>query len=140
MQGEFNMELAWDRVQALDALLVASGRGEVAQIQEVCVEARNLGVEALRPPCAQLLGFWAWSLGHPESRSRRDLPLAVQLGQLAISLAPSEAEHFINLARAFHGQGEVDLARRALEKAEILDPDAYPLKALQRQLDDETGD
>jgi len=140
LQGEFNMELAWDRVQALDALLVASGRGEVAQIQEVCVEARNLGVEALRPPCAQLLGFWAWSLGHPESRSRRDLPLAVQLGQLAISLAPNEAEHFINLARAFHGQGEADLASRALEKAEILDPDAYPLKALQRQLDDETGD
>jgi len=140
LQDDFPATAAWERVQALDAMLLASGRGELATLQEICEEVRSLKVEPLLAPCSQILGFWAWVLGHPESKGRQDLALAVTLGQQAILLDPDEAEHFINLARALIGQGERALAMAALDKAELLDPDALPLLALQRQLAEETED
>lgn len=137
LRDDFPVATAWERVQTLDAILLASGRGEIPTIQERCEAVRSLKVEPLLPPCAQVLGFWAWVLGHPESKGRQDLALAVKLGQQAILLDPSEAEHFINLARALFGQGHRALALLALDKAELLDPDALPLLALQRQLAEE---
>jgi len=139
MAEGFETELAWDRVQALDALLLASGRGDTAKLRSICEEVRDLNMGELRPACAQVVGFWAWTLGHPESGARSNLLLAVELGQLAISLAPSEAEHFTNLARALYARGEQDLALRAVEKSTILDPDALPLQALRRQIEDGIG-
>jgi hypothetical protein len=140
LQPDFTVGEAWERVQALDAMLLAAGKGDVSTIQDICETVRDLKVTALTPACGQLLGYWAWALGHPESGARRNLALAVELGQQAVLLAPGVAEHFINLARALDGQGHRDLAWRALEKAELLDPDALPLLALQRRLTAETKD
>ena len=140
LRDDFPTTAAWERVQALDAMLLASGHAELATLQEICEEVRSLKIEPLLAPCAQVLGFWAWALGHPESKGRQDLTLAVKLGQQAILLDPGEAEHFVNLARALVGQGEKTLALLALDKAELLDPDALPLLALQRQLAEEMED
>jgi hypothetical protein len=137
LEGQFDPSAGWERVRTLDTILLASGRGDLTPIQDLCDTSRDSNLAELQPACAQLLGFWAWTLGHPESGSRRNLALAIELGQQAILLAPGEAEHFVNLARTLHGQGHRDLALRALDQAEFLDPDAFPLLALKRQLDDE---
>ncbi|MEE2828133.1 MAG: hypothetical protein VX498_03010, partial [Myxococcota bacterium] len=136
---DFDMSLGWSRAASLDRALLASGRGDTASLLEVCQAALDSGQEALQEPCGQLVGFWAWVLSQPEAGNRHDPQRAVDLGQVAVTWLPGQAEHFINLARAFVALDETDLAIRSLDKASVLDPDAPGLIGLRRELGDESS-
>ena len=83
---------------------------------------------------ASLVGLWAWVLGHPESTGSADPERAVALGQLAVGWEPDQPAHFLHLARAWLTLGDYDLARLALDKASLLDPDDPWLVAVDRKL------
>ena len=105
-------------------------------MEAACREAVDASSDdgLLRTDAAGLLGLWAWVLGHPESARSRDAQRAVQLGQLAVSWEPDQPAHFLHLARAWMTLAQYDLARLALEKASLMDPDDPWLLAVQRQL------
>ncbi len=126
-------------VQALDRAEIASSEGRVEDLREECKAAVKALPDAwgIRERAAELVGLWAWVLGHPESNVNADPATAAQLAQLAVSWDPRVPQYFIHLARALHRGGQTDLARRALEKAARVDPDHPELLALQRLVGDE---
>lgn len=138
-QAELDPAAALQRTAVLDRALLTASRGDLDQLVATCTEAIDQELDAVSEPCGQLVGLWAWVLGHPESAERHDPARAVELGQLAVQWTPNQAEHFVNLARAFHAEGNTELALSALEKATLLDPDDPALLVLQRVLDDAAG-
>ncbi|MCP4873823.1 MAG: hypothetical protein GY898_34475 [Proteobacteria bacterium] len=110
----------------------ASARRELDLLVTECRVAVESDLGTLRRPCATLVGLHAWVLGHPESHVHHDPQRAVELGNLAIVWAPDQPDHFVNLARAWLALEQPELAVRALDKAELLDPDDPGLLALRR--------
>jgi hypothetical protein len=102
-----------------------SGRAAVAALPQD---------EAVRARAAAILGGLARWLGHPESHRHFDPKRAVELAQLAATWEPDRPQRFVDLARALHGIGEDGLARSALQKALLVDPDFGAAQALEREM------
>ena len=118
--------------EAFERARRASARRELDLLVTECRVAVESDLGTLRRPCATLVGLHAWVLGHPESHVHHDPQRAVELGNLAIVWAPDQPDHFVNLARAWLALEQPELAVRALDKAELLDPDDPGLLALRR--------
>ena len=135
LRPEFELEARFFAYAAFERAGWASARRDLDGLVSECTAATESGVDTLRQPCATLIGLHAWVLGHPESHVHHDPQRAVDLGNLAIAWAPDQPDHFVNLARAWLALGQPDLATRALDKAELLDPDDPELLALRREVE-----
>ncbi|HCP47407.1 MAG TPA: hypothetical protein DIU15_15300 [Deltaproteobacteria bacterium] len=132
-----NLSERWPAVAALERAERASGRGDIAALELACRQVIESAPDdpLLRSDAAALLSLWTWVLGHPETSGTPDPARAVELGQLAVSWEPDQPAHFLHLARAWTTLGEYDLARLAIEKASLMDPDDPWLVAVRRKLE-----
>jgi hypothetical protein len=128
----------WPAIARLEAAASAAEAGQVEKMATLCGEARDLlpGDAWVDSRASALVGRWAWVLGHPESHGHRDARLAVELASLWVGWQPDLAQPFITLAQAWFSLGEFDLARKALDKSEILDPDNIRMLSLRRAMED----
>jgi hypothetical protein len=136
IRADFDLGGRFEAYAAFERARLASARRDLDAVAADCRVAVASGVEELRQPCATLVGLHAWVLGHPESHAHHDPERAVELGTLAVAWAPDQPDHFVNLARAWFALDEVELATRALDKAELLDPDDPALLSLRRTVGD----
>ncbi len=82
-----------------------------------------------------LTGTWASILVDPESHRTHDPVTAGNLAQRAVRWSPDAgATNWVTLTSALLQTGEVDLARRAIEKATLADPDGRSVNALRLQM------
>ena len=134
---DLDLTAALPALRALARAEMAASRGRPDELLEAAralrVADESSGLAQLR--VAALCSAWATSLSHPESQLQEPA-LAVELAQLAVTWTPDQWQPFAALARAWGELGELDLARRALDKALYLDSDAPGLALIGATLAD----
>lgn len=137
MRDGFDLPGRWEALAGLIRARRASNLGDVDAMLGHCSDALALLPHEAPPRrlCGGLASQWALALAHPESGGARDPDRALTLAREATRWVPERAEPFISLAYAFAAAGDEALARKALDRAEVFDPDHRRAAALRRRID-----
>jgi len=121
----------------LERARLAGEQGDLPRLSALCDQAADAaaGNRILLDRLGALTGTWASVLAHPESHRTHDAATAVQLARQAVRWSPDAgARDWVTLTSALLELGEIDLARRAVEKATLADPDGRRVNALRRAM------
>jgi hypothetical protein len=123
--------------QLLERARLAGERGDLERLGEMCDQAADsaAGNRILLDRLGALTGAWARVLVTPESHRSHNPPLAAELARRAVRWSPDAgARDWVTLTSALLQLSEIDLARRAIEKATLADPDGLRVNALRHQM------
>ena len=138
----FDPEVQLPPWQLLERARLAGERNEMDRLAALCDQAadRAGANRILLDRLGALTGNWARVLVHPESHRSHDPAMALELARRAVRWSPDAgARDWVTLTSALLQLGEIDLARRAVEKATLADPDGLLVNALRQQMGLDAG-
>ncbi len=128
--------------QLLERARLAGERGDLERLGEMCDQAADsaAGNRILLDRLGALTGAGARVLANPESHRAHDPAMAAELARRAVRWSPDAgARDWVTLTSALLQLGEIDLARRAIEKGTLADPDGLHVNALRHKMGLEPG-